>query len=80
MSEILAKKRALQVHITLNVSNGKGQKLRMNMMIHVGLVCFNFHLPKINNVFMCMSVGTRGNVDDNLKPLFSTSDPPNYSK
>ena len=62
----------------LNLKNGEGQKLRGNSKIHGGFVMFNFHFPKIPNVFIFMICGTSGNVKGPLKPLLLTLDPPSY--
>ena len=40
-----------------------------------GLVIFNFHVPKLQHVFIVMMFGTNANVRDLRKPLFLTLDP-----
>ena len=39
-----------QFMFTLNLKNGKGQKLRRNIKIHRGLILLNFHFPKNENI------------------------------
>ena len=46
------------------LNNGKGQKLCRIILLHIGLVTSNFHLPQIPNVLIFMIFGTDGNVHD----------------
>ena len=46
-----------QVHFTLNLKNGKGQKLRRNIGVHGELVIFNFHFRKIEKRGDCSWAG-----------------------
>ena len=66
-----------QYHFYRKWKNGKGQKLRK---IHWELETFNFHFPKMSNVFTCINFGFNGNATDPENPLFLTLDPLNYSK
>ena len=65
---------------TQNFELWKGQKLRIIILPNIGLVTFDFHFPKIRQVFIFLTFGTSGNVRDPQKPLFLTLDPPSYSK
>ena len=38
------------------LKNGEGQHLRRIILLHIEVITFNFHFPKIQNVFMFMIV------------------------
>ena len=66
--------------IRLDFKLWKSEKLRREIKMHWDLVFLSWHFPKIQNVFMCMIWGIRGNVHEPQKPFFLTSDTPKYSK
>ena len=56
---IWARISSLQVHFYRQLTNGSGQKLCRNILLHCGLVNENFHFPKNCTVFMFMIFGLR---------------------
>ena len=70
----------LQVDFYKKGKNCKGQKLHRIILLHIGLVTFNFHFPQIPDVFILMILGTSANVHNPQNPLFLNLEPSNYPK
>ena len=65
---------------TLTLKSWKDQKLRRIILFHIGLVTFNYHFPKIENVFIFMIVGPSGHVHYRQNQFFLILDTPKCSK
>ena len=60
-----------------NPNKRVARKLRRIIVLHIALVIFNFHIPKIQKVIICMIFGTSGQVHDPQSQLFLTLKTPN---